>query len=111
MQVCFKKVLSSGTLYQYIHVPADCLQPYKDILQNDCKGTCRAEFNFHTLTLFNVNILIILDITQVMLLSSIGQGSFSTVYRATWRGSLVAAKVIQMGEESRHVIGEVERYR
>ena len=48
---------------------------------------------------------------QVRLINVIGQGSFGTVYRAVWRGSLVATKVIQMGEESRHIVGEVEKCR
>ena len=91
----------------------DCLQPYKDILQNDCEGTYRTDLKIHTLTLLKVNNSHThhLDITKVKLLSSIGQGSFGTVYRAIWRGSLVAAKVIQMGEESRHVIDEVKKCR
>ena len=41
--------------------------------------------------------------TGVRLVNVIGHGSFGTVYRAVWRGSLVAAKVIhdQMGEQNR----------
>ena len=54
---------------------------------------------------------IIIDMNQVRLINVIGQGSFGTVYRAVWRGSLVATKVIQMGEESRHTVGEVEKCR
>jgi len=62
-----------------------------------CKTTVKVfvEWKFHALTL----LIILLDITWVKLLSSIGQGSFGTVYRAIWRGSLLAAKVIQMREE------------
>ena len=54
---------------------------------------------------------IVLDMTRVRLVNIIGRGSFGTVYRAVWRGSLVATKVIQMGEECRHVIDEVEKCR
>ena len=50
-----------------------------------------------------------IDTKQVRLLNKIGQGSFGTVYRAVWRGSLVAAKVIQVGEETSKVMGEVEK--
>lgn len=49
--------------------------------------------------------------TRVRLVSIIGHGSFGTVYRAVYRGSVVAAKVVQMGEESKSVIGEVEKCR
>ena len=52
------------------------------------------------------------DMIGVRLVNVIGHGSFSTVYRAVWRGSLVAAKVIhdQMGEQNRMcVIGEVKK--
>lgn len=45
-------------------------------------------------------------------MSIIGQGSFGTVYRAVWRGSLVATKVINVqGEDITHVLHEVERCR
>ena len=33
------------------------------------------------------------------------------MYKAVYRGSVVAAKVVQMGEESKSVIGEVEKCR
>ena len=33
------------------------------------------------------------------------------MYRAVYRGSVVAAKVVQVGEESKSVIGEVEKCR
>ena len=49
--------------------------------------------------------------TSVRLVSIIGHGSFGTVYRAVYRGSVVAAKVVQVGEESKSVIGEVEKCR
>ena len=42
---------------------------------------------------------------EVRLLSAIEQGSYGTVNRAVWHGSLVAAKVIQLGTER----GEVNR--
>ena len=47
---------------------------------------------------------------EVQLLSTIGQGSYGTVYRPVWRGSLVAAKVIQLGT-NRTVIRELEKNR
>ena len=50
-----------------------------------------------------------IDIVQVRLVKMIGlEGSFGTVYRAVWRGSIVAAKVIQLGKDVDHVIGDVE---
>ena len=51
----------------------------------------------------------IIDTKQVRLVKIIGQGSFGTVYRAVWCGTLVAAKVIQLGEENRQIFGEIER--
>ena len=46
--------------------------------------------------------------TNLQLLNAIGQGSFGTVYRATWRGSLVAAKVIGVKEsEAKQISTEV----
>ena len=43
------------------------------------------------------------------LLSTVGQGSFGTVYKAIWRGSLVAAKVVDGGQECHRIISEVEK--
>ena len=40
--------------------------------------------------------LLFLDPVQIKLLEVIGQGSYGTVHRASWRGSLVAAKVIPL---------------
>lgn len=37
-----------------------------------------------------------IDPNEVKLLSVIGQGSYGTVHVASWRGSLVAAKVISL---------------
>ena len=37
-----------------------------------------------------------LDIHEMKLLNVIGQGSFGTVYKAFWKGTIVAAKVIPM---------------
>ena len=39
----------------------------------------------------------------------IGEGSFGTVYRAVWRGCVVAAKVLQLGHETEKVMSEVEK--
>lgn len=36
------------------------------------------------------------SVTEMKLMEVIGQGSYGTVYRASWRGSLVAAKVISL---------------
>ena len=48
---------------------------------------------------------------QVRLIGKIGQGSFGTVYKAVWRGSVIATKVIQVGEEASKVLGEVEKWK
>ena len=44
-----------------------------------------------------------------MLLNVIGQGSFGTVHAASWRGSLVAAKVIPVQiSEATSIAGEID---
>ena len=51
------------------------------------------------------------DVTQVRLINEIGQGSFGTVYKSVWRGSVIATKVIQLqsGEDTSKILGEVEK--
>lgn len=48
--------------------------------------------------------------SHVRLISKIGQGSYGTVYRSVWRGSLIATKVIQARDEALKVFGEVEKW-
>ena len=44
-----------------------------------------------------------------MLLDVIGQGSFGTVHAASWRGSLVAAKVIPVQvSEATSIAGKID---
>ena len=50
-----------------------------------------------------------LESNVVRMLDEIGQGSFGTVHKAVWRGCLVAAKVIQVGQESKKFMDEVEK--
>ena len=49
--------------------------------------------------------------TKVRLISIIGHGSFGTVYKAVWRGTVVASKVLQIGPEDKRVLFEVEKCR
>ena len=42
--------------------------------------------------------LCITDPRSLKLIKVIGQGGFSTVHLASWHGSLVAAKVISLGQ-------------
>lgn len=46
---------------------------------------------------------------QVRLASIISQGSFGVVYKAMWSGSVVAVKVIQVGDKTTKIMGEVEK--
>ena len=52
------------------------------------------------------------DKLDVRLVREIGQGTYGTVYKAVWRGNLVATKIIQVqGDDFTHVSREVERCR
>ena len=83
----------------------ECLLLYKDILPDDCLSMLKVVL----LCTSHYYASVITDTKQVRLVNIIGQGSFGTVYRAVWRGSIVAAKVIQVGAESSRVLSEVER--
>ena len=52
------------------------------------------------------------DKLDVRLVREIGQGTYGTVYKAVWRGNLVATKIIQVqGDDFTRVSREVERCR
>ena len=82
----------------------DCLLFCKDIQPDDCQSNKI----FCCIHLLHV-LLYATDMQKVRLVSIIGQGSFGTVYKAVWRGSVVAAKVIQVGDKTSKIMGEVEK--
>ena len=45
--------------------------------------------------------LIIAEPSKIRLMNVIGSGTFGVVYRATWRGSIVAAKVLNIPSTAR----------
>lgn len=53
-----------------------------------------------------VKLLLFVDPTKLKLIEVIGQGSYGVVHRASWRGSLVAVKVIPMSAKD---VGVIER--
>lgn len=80
------------------------LLPYKSILPCDCQGIyC---LMYCTFQLYDFHILVL---STLRLLNLVGQGSFGTVHKAIWRGVIVAAKVIQVGQEKSKIMAEVEK--
>lgn len=61
---------------------------------------------YFTFQLYGFHILVP---NKLRLLNLVGQGSFGMVHRAVWRGVVVAAKVIQVGQEKNKFMAEVEK--
>lgn len=86
---------------------------YANIITSQNLSTCTKISYQKTVKVFDLHFCnscyIKIDRAQVRLVKMIGlEGSFGTVYRAVWRGSIVAVKVIQLGKDVDHVIGDVE---
>ena len=70
-----------------------------------------------TVRLVSSNILLLLllpicvDLLSVKRLNVIGKGNFGTVYRAIWRGTLVAAKAVTLAQAVGTVAKEIETCR
>ena len=63
----------------------------------------------NTIILFIINIFIVVDDSnKLQLLEIIGQGSFGTVHVASWRGSLITAKVIPVQLEAEETLLSAE---
>ena len=58
------------------------------LVVDSCIGMCMA------IDILNVYVRRFVDVNDVKLLGSIGSGAYGTVYKAVWRGSIVAAKLM-----------------
>ncbi len=55
--------------------------------------------------------LIFVGPSDVLFLDLVGCGSFGNVYKAVWRGTIVAAKVIPFAENKKSLQNELDIYR